>query len=183
MHPTMRAAGKSRIATFLVTGRGEAFIIAQIGSISVKSIIFAPIIFPTERDICFFDIAVSVVMSSGRDVPIARIVMEMILSEMPIAEARKVALSTRRSAPIAIAAAPRINLTEFISTSFFVHSGRLSLFLDIFVCLIAVLMLSYVATAKIANRSIPERTEIEFDTIPKRKRTREAKIIRIDLSI
>ena len=44
---------------------------AQIGKIKLISMIFAPTTFPTERDDCFFAIAVIVVTSSGKLVPIA----------------------------------------------------------------------------------------------------------------
>ena len=52
----------------------------QIGKIKAESIIFAPIIFPTDKEDSFFRIAVTVVTSSGKDVPIATIVTEIIAS-------------------------------------------------------------------------------------------------------
>ena len=51
----------------------------QIGRISVKSIMFAPRILPTESEPAFLRIAVMVVTSSGSDVPIAIATTLMIL--------------------------------------------------------------------------------------------------------
>ena len=41
------------------------------GRINVRSMMFEPRIFPTDRDACFFVIAEIVVTSSGREVPTA----------------------------------------------------------------------------------------------------------------
>lgn len=49
--------------------------------------IFAPMMLPAESEPCFFAMAVSVVTSSGRDVPMAMMVTEMTRSETPHMEA------------------------------------------------------------------------------------------------
>ncbi len=51
----------------------------QIGRISVRSIMFAPRMLPTESEPAFLRIAVIVVTSSGRDVPIAIAITLIIL--------------------------------------------------------------------------------------------------------
>ena len=86
----------------------------QIGKIKTKSIIFAPIILPTPRSPCFLVIEVIVVISSGKLVPIATIVIAIIPSLTPIAEASSFAFSTKRSAPKTIPAAPSMNLRILI---------------------------------------------------------------------
>ena len=91
----------------------------QIGSIIAKSIKFAPIIFPTDSEDCFFITALIVVTSSGSEVPTATIVAEITASETPLAAAISVAESTRKSAPITIPAAPIINFTMLSGISFF----------------------------------------------------------------
>ena len=62
---------------------------------SVVSITFAPITFPTDIDDCFLMTAVIAVTSSGRDVPIATIVTPMIASETPHEAAMSLPLFTR----------------------------------------------------------------------------------------
>ena len=83
----------------LSTGRGCPFITAHRGRISVVSIIFAPMTFPTERELSFLRIAVSVVTNSGKDVPRAMTVKPIIVSLIPIPEAIVFADETRNSAP------------------------------------------------------------------------------------
>ena len=111
--PTTRQAGKSIIATDSDTGRGFPEIRLHTGMINVRSMIFAPMMFPTPRDDCFFITAVMVVTSSGSEVPIAMMVTEITLSLIPSEAAIILPLSTRRSAPKTIASAPRINFSIF----------------------------------------------------------------------
>ena len=69
---------------------------------------FAPMILPRESAPWPFIRAVIAVTSSGRDVPRATKVSEITVSGTPIAAAIAIPLSTRRSAPTAITAAPMI---------------------------------------------------------------------------
>lgn len=78
----------------------------QIGKIKAESIIFAPIIFPTDKEDSFFRIAVTVVTSSGKDVPIATIVTEIIASLICRISAILQAECTSNSEPATIHTAP-----------------------------------------------------------------------------
>ena len=114
----------------------------------------APIMFPTDRDDCFLTMAVTVVTSSGREVPIATMVAEMTAWETPLTTASSVAESTRNSAPNTIPAAPRINLATLIGISF-LTSGIFSQATDSF---FAPRTLSIMATAKMGrSRILPQR--------------------------
>ena len=92
----------------------------HIGRMSDKSIMFAPIIFPTERLDSFFLIAVIVVTSSGSDVPIATIVTAITLSGTPRAVAIAEPPSIKKLEPSTIPAAPTTNNTIFLMISFLV---------------------------------------------------------------
>ena len=82
-------------------------IMEQTGIISVRSIMFAPIMLPIDRELCFLAMAVTVVTSSGREVPIATAVRLIILrSTMKILSAIRVPLSTKRFEPMTIPAVP-----------------------------------------------------------------------------
>ena len=119
---TVQAAiqtGKSKTRLTLSTGSGCPLITEHKGSMSVESMILAPIIFPTEREFSFLRIAVSVVTSSGREVPSAITVKPIIVSLMPIPEAIVLPDETRNSAPKIIEAVPRIKKSTFDGTSFF----------------------------------------------------------------
>ena len=94
-------------------------ITAQRGRISVVSMMFAPMILPTESDDSFLRIAVSVVTSSGSDVPRAITVKPIIVSLMPISVAIVLPDETRNSAPNTIAAVPRTKKRTFEGISFF----------------------------------------------------------------
>ena len=118
----------------------------------VRSKIFAPRMLPTDRADCFLMMAVTVVTSSGRDVPMATMVTPMIRSETPARRARALALSTSRSAPSTTAAAPRENLTHWKNTARLrglVRSGPRSP--PQCMARFAPRMFSYVKTAKIAS--------------------------------
>ena len=78
MAPTSRQAGRSIRAEAADTGRVWAEIRALRGRIMVRSRMFAPRMLPTDRADCFLTMAVTVVTSSGRDVPIATMVTPMI---------------------------------------------------------------------------------------------------------
>ena len=93
---------------------------AHTGRIKVRSMIFAPMMLPAESEPCFFAMAVSVVTSSGRDVPMAMMVTEMTRSETPHMEASAEPLSTRSCAPAPVPPAPMRNLTTLVMTAFFV---------------------------------------------------------------
>ena len=67
--------------------------------------------------------AVMVVTSSGREVPIATMVIAIIASGIPIAVAIAEPWSTRRSEPITSITAPNTKNTIFITTSFLVNEG------------------------------------------------------------
>ena len=88
--------------------------IEQSGIISVKSKTLAPIILPADNADCFLTIAVIVVTSSGSEVPTATIVTPIILSETLSHLAISLPLSTSKSAPTTIAAAPTTNLMILI---------------------------------------------------------------------
>ncbi len=66
---------------------------AHSGIISVRSMIFAPMILPTDSEDCFFRIAVMVVTSSGSEVPIAIMVAAITESGTPIMTASAEPLS------------------------------------------------------------------------------------------
>ena len=99
--------GKSKTRLNLSTGRGCPFITAHRGRISVVSIIFAPMTFPTERELSFLRIGVCVVTSSGKEVPRAMTVKPIIVSLIPIPEAIVLPDETRNSAPKTMDAVPR----------------------------------------------------------------------------
>ena len=87
---------------------------------SVVSMTFAPITFPTDIDACLLTIAEIAVTSSGSDVPIATIVTPIIASETPHAAAILLPLLTRSCEPMTIPAAPPItrrmlSVTDFLS--------------------------------------------------------------------
>ena len=92
---TTNAAGKSIIADDDEIGSDLPEIIDARGIIRVKSKILAPRILPTDSDDCFLTIAVTVVTSSGREVPIATIVIAIIFSGTPSYVAKAVPLSTK----------------------------------------------------------------------------------------
>ena len=117
MQIIIRQTGISRYTDCFPTGSDPPDKNAQIGRIIVKSMMFAPIILPIDKSDCFFMIAVTVVTSSGKEVPTAIIVTPIIASETPIRCAMIVPSSTRRSAPITIPAAPTRNFTAFAATS------------------------------------------------------------------
>lgn len=98
-------------------GSGFPEIIEQIGRMMAISIIFAPIIFPTDKEDCFLAIAVMVVVSSGNEVPTATIVTEIIVSEMLRRCANSVAPSTKNSAPNTMPAAPTMNKRMYLIIS------------------------------------------------------------------
>ncbi len=75
--------------------------------------ILAPKILPTEREDCFFTMAVMVVMSSGREVPTATMVTPMTRSEMPMNRASSLPLLTSKSAPQTMPTVPRANFSRF----------------------------------------------------------------------
>ena len=85
------------------------------------SIRFAPIIFPTEREDCFLTMAVTVVTSSGSEVPTATMVAEITASETPLTVAISVAELTRKSAPKTMPAAPKRNFNMLTGISFLVQ--------------------------------------------------------------
>ena len=75
----------------------------------------APMIFPMDKLDSFLRIAVSVVTSSGREVPTATSVTAIIRSSTPNAVAIALPPSTRNSEPITIAAAPARKIILFFS--------------------------------------------------------------------
>ena len=90
----------------------------HIGIINERSIILAPIMLPIDRLLCFLAMAVIVVTSSGREVPMAIIVSPITLSDTPNAFAISVPDSTKSLAPTVMAAALSTNNDEFIKTCF-----------------------------------------------------------------
>ena len=79
------------------------------------SIMFAPMILPTERELCFLAIAVTVVTSSGKEVPMATMVSETMRSGTPrMSDAMIVPLSTKRREPITMPAAPTTKSRIFL---------------------------------------------------------------------
>ena len=86
----------------------------QRGIIRVRSMIFAPKILPRPKLVCFLTTEVTVVTSSGRDVPMATMVAEIRASEIPKCRAISLLESTRRSEPKTIPAVPKTNLMIFL---------------------------------------------------------------------
>ena len=111
--------GKSKTRLTLSTGNGCPLITLQSGRIKVASIIFAPIIFPTESELSLLRIAVRVVTSSGSEVPSAITVKPMIVSLIPIPKAMVLPEETRNSAPKTIEAVPIRKKSAFDGISFF----------------------------------------------------------------
>ena len=70
-----------------------------------------------EREDCFLIIAVMVVTSSGKEVPMATSVTPMIRSEIPMYLASSLPLLTSRFAPTTMLIAPPINLATLIRTT------------------------------------------------------------------
>ena len=114
---TAKQTGKSIKPACLAIGSDWPEIIEHSGIINVKSKILAPMILPKDNDDCFLLIAVIVVTSSGSDVPIAISVRDIILSDIPTASASKLPLSTSKSAPYTIAAAPTMNFVILMAIS------------------------------------------------------------------
>ncbi len=69
MHPTKRQAGRSYLAEVAAMGSAFPDTREHRGKINVRSMMFAPRILPTESEDCFLMMAVTVVTSSGREVP------------------------------------------------------------------------------------------------------------------
>ena len=93
-------------------------IIAQTGRIKQRSMTFAPIILPMDKSCFFLIIDVTVVTSSGSDVPIATRVIATILSGTPIYPASLLPKVTRCCAPPTINAVPRIKKIMLFAMSF-----------------------------------------------------------------
>ena len=89
------------------------------GRINAESIMFAPTIFPTDKEDSFLMIAVTVVTNYGREVPIATIVTDMISSLICNFSTISHADFTRISEPTTIATAPIKNQTNIFQHSFF----------------------------------------------------------------
>lgn len=111
MDPTSKAAGRSSSAKVPDTGIVFPERMEQTGKINVRSIIFAPIMLPTDILDSFLIIADKVVTSSGNEVPSATSVTAIMRSGTPNNVARLLPLSTSKREPITIAAAPIKNLT------------------------------------------------------------------------
>ena len=115
--------GKSNTRLIFSTGSAVPLITAQRGRISVVSMMFAPMMLPTESDDSFLRIAVRVVTSSGSDVPRAITVKPIIVSLMPIPVAIVLPDETRNSAPNTIEAVPRMKKKILEGTSFFSYES------------------------------------------------------------
>ena len=177
------------MATDSATGRGLPEMRLHIGMINVRSMILAPMIFPTPSDDCFLITAVMVVTSSGRDVPIAMIVTEITLSLMPKDVAIMLPLSTNRSAPKTIASAPSMNFNIFEKiTAFVFDSGPSFSSLPPLTAFTAARILSTKAITKIMSRSMLVTVPIPsifpaFAKLPTTTITMAAPSIRRDFSI
>lgn len=119
IHPTKKQAGRSKAAEFADTGSSLPDINELKGRISDRSRILAPRIFPTERSDCLLAIAVSVVTSSGKDVPTAMTVTPIMRSDTPAYRARVLSFSTGSCAPITIPIYPAANFRMFCTISLF----------------------------------------------------------------
>ena len=152
------AAGKSIIADDDEIGSDLPEIIDARGIIRVKSKILAPRILPTDSDDCFLTIAVTVVTSSGREVPTATIVIPIILSLTCINLASALALSTSSCAPPTIPATPSTNLMIFVTITFPVGlilvSSSAFVVLSSFFVFNAERTFSKIKTTKAAKRTI-----------------------------
>ena len=95
------------------------FINVQSGRIRDKSMMFAPMMLPTDKSAFFLTIDVIAVTNSGSDVPTARIVTPIMPSGTFNARASSAPLSLISCAPQKIAAAPTTNNTMFLPMSFF----------------------------------------------------------------
>ena len=118
--------GKSNTKLILSTGRAVPLITAHSGRINVASMIFAPIMLPTEREFSFLRIAVRVVTSSGKDVPNAITVKPIIVSLIPKPFAIVLPDETKASAPKIIAAVPKIKNKTLEGISFLEYSSLFS---------------------------------------------------------
>ncbi len=73
---------------------------------------FDPTMLPTAISVCLRNAAITLVASSGSDVPTATMVSPITASEMPNSRAMVVALSTRKPAPITRATSPAPVMTQ-----------------------------------------------------------------------
>ena len=112
-------SGRVALISVNSTLSGQMCAGAQSGRIKVVSMMFAPMMLPTESEDSFLRIAVSVVTSSGRDVPRAITVKPTMVSLMPMPNAMVLPDATRNSAPKTIAAVPITKNAIFEGISFF----------------------------------------------------------------
>lgn len=128
----------------------------QIGRIKVKSIIFAPSIFPAESEPDFFFSAVRAVTSSGREVPIATAITLITLCEIFRLMAICVAYLTRSFAPNIMPTAPKIKRIMQLTFSFVQYDILLS---SLFVSLFMHFMFSKINIANTVNKSVTPKAE------------------------
>ena len=88
----------------------------------------APMMLPTESEDSFLRMAVRVVTSSGREVPMAIIVAAMMESGTPIIFASAEPLSIRSCAPSTMVAAPSTKPSRLHASALPVICGRFSAF-------------------------------------------------------
>ena len=120
--------GKSNTRLTASTGSASAFITAHKGSIRVASMMFAPMMLPTESEFSFFLIAVKVVTSSGKEVPSAITVNPIMVSLMPIPDAMVLPEETKNSAPSTMPIVPKTNQSIFLGISFLGKDSPSSVF-------------------------------------------------------
>lgn len=90
-----RQMGRSRVRDWGEMASGLRAIMPQRGTMRVVSMILAPRMLPTDREPCFLRMEATVVISSGREVPMAMTVTLMIPSGTPKRAARALPWSTR----------------------------------------------------------------------------------------
>ena len=98
----------------------------HMGRIIARSMMFAPTILPIDILDSFFRIAVRVVMSSGRLVPMATMVTPIIAEGTPSSRAISLPYSISSFEPTTIAAMPIINITICLGRSFLSTTSRSS---------------------------------------------------------
>ena len=99
----------------------------HMGKIIARSIMFAPMILPMDIEDSFLRIAVSVVISSGRLVPIATIVTPIIAEGTPSKSASSLPYLISSFEPTTIAAMPMTNITSCFGRCFLSTCSRSSM--------------------------------------------------------
>ena len=126
MATMMAQAGMSQYMLWVPKGSALPETSEHSGRMTVRSMMFAPMMLPTDSSDWCLRMAVMAVTSSGSDVPTAIMVTPMMASGTPSAAASAEPLSTISCAPMTIPAVPATNFTMLVVRIFRVTSGRSS---------------------------------------------------------